>query len=103
MPEFFTTKTEKARDECLHVVDSRTGKPYTIPIHGGDYIQAADIAQITASDTDKADVPTSKANGYTSADGLRPLRILDNGFQHTACTVSSITFVYVVAGHRLSL
>ena len=96
MPQILIPETEKAKDQCLHVVDSRTGKPYDIPIHDGDYIQAADVAQIIASNT-------SNANGYAGADGLRPLRILDNGFQHTACTESSITFVYVVAGHRSSL
>ena len=102
MPEFLISETEKAVDQCLHVVDSRNGKLYDIPIHDGDYIQAADVAQIIASNTKKADGPPSKVNGYTGADGLRPLRILDNGFQHTACMVSSITFVYVVAGHRSS-
>lgn len=103
MPEFLVSETKKAIDECLHVVDSRTGKSYAIPIHDGDYIRAADIAQITTSNSSNVNVPTSKANGYTGADGLRPLRILDNGFQHTACTESSITFVYVVAGHHSSL
>lgn len=102
MPEFLVSEIEKVKDECLHVVDSRTGKPYAIPIHGGDYIRAADVAQIVASDTSNANGTTSKANGYTGAKGLRPLRILDNGFQHTACTVSSITFVYVFAGQQSS-
>ena len=103
MPEFLISETKKAIDQCLQVVDSRTGKPYAIPIHDGDYIRAADVAQIIASDTSDANGPTSKVNGYTGADVLRPLRILDNGFQHTACMVSSITFMYVIAGHRSSL
>ena len=93
MPGFLISETERAMDQCLHVVDSRTGKTYATPIHDGDYIRAADVAQITASDT-------CKANEYAGADGLRPLRILHNGFQHTACMVSSITFVYVIAGYR---
>ena len=36
--------------QCLQVVDSRTGKPYTIPIYDGEYIRTA----------------TSNPNGYTS-------------------------------------
>ena len=95
MPEISVSDPEKAMNECLHVIDSRTGKPYAIPIHDGDCNRAADVAQITVSDT-------SNVNGNTGAGSLRPLRILDNGFQHTACTVSSITFMYVVAGHRSS-
>ena len=76
-------------DESLQVLDSRTGKSYTIPIQGGDYIRAADIGQISASDG-------SKVNGDAGVQIARPLRILDNGFQHTACMESSITFMYAV-------
>lgn len=103
MPGTLISEMEKAIHQCLQVVDSRTGKPYAIPIYDGGYIRAADVAQITAADTSNSNGDTSKANGYTGADGLRPLRILDNGFQHTACMVSSISFVYAIARHHSSL
>ncbi|KAI1081994.1 putative citrate synthase [Whalleya microplaca] len=69
----------------LQVVDSRTGKSYKIPIEG-DYIRAADIGRIS--------IPASKAeNGDRGIQISRPLHILDNGFQHTACMESSITHI----------
>ncbi|CAD6586818.1 MAG: hypothetical protein ASARMPREDX12_002522 [Alectoria sarmentosa] len=73
-------------DQCLQVLDSRTGKSYTIPIRSGDYILAADVGQITAPDA-------KSENGDASVEVARSLRILDNGFQHTACMESSITFI----------
>lgn len=69
----------------LDVTDSRTGKSYTIPIQG-DYIRAADVARIGAPDS-KEDLATSLK--------ARPLHIIDNGFQYTACMESSITHMYV--------
>ncbi|KAH9885882.1 putative citrate synthase [Xylariomycetidae sp. FL2044] len=73
-------------EHCLEAVDSRTGKSYKIPIDGG-YVRAADIAQITAPDH-------KLVNGADSGPKVsRSLRILDHGFQHTACMESSITFI----------
>ncbi|KAI0103490.1 putative citrate synthase [Daldinia grandis] len=72
----------------LDVVDSRTGKSYTIPIKG-DYIRASDVARIGAPDS-KEDLATSLK--------ARPLHIIDNGFQHTACMESSITHIDGVRG-----
>lgn len=72
-------------DHHLQVTDSRTGKSYKIPIEG-NYIRAADIGRIGAPEN-KADVASLKA--------ARPLHILDNGFQHTACMESSITHMLV--------
>ncbi|KAI5863031.1 putative citrate synthase [Durotheca rogersii] len=66
----------------LEVTDSRTGKSYKIPIEG-DYIRAADVARIGSAES--RDVAASKA--------ASPLRIFDNGFQHTACMESSITHI----------
>ncbi|KAI0009462.1 putative citrate synthase [Xylariaceae sp. FL0662B] len=70
----------------LQVVDSRTGKSYKIPIEG-DYIRAADIGRIS--------IPANKADngGRGGIQISRPLHILDNGFQHTACMESSITHI----------
>ncbi|KAI1414018.1 putative citrate synthase [Hypoxylon sp. FL1857] len=67
----------------LEVTDSRTGKSYTIPIEG-DYIRGADIARIGAPE---------KGAGLDALRAARPLSILDNGFQHTACMESSITHI----------
>lgn len=80
-------------DQCLQVVDSRTGKSYTIPIRSGDYILAADVGQITAPDA-------KNENGDAGVEVARSLRILDNGFQHTACMESSITFMYAIYHHH---
>ncbi|KAI1464219.1 putative citrate synthase [Daldinia caldariorum] len=67
----------------LQVTDSRTGKSYTIPIKG-DYIRASDIGRIGAPESTE-DIATSLK--------ARPLHIIDNGFQHTACMESSITHI----------
>ena len=74
-------------EPCLLLLDSRTGKSYTIPIRGNDYISAADVGQITAPDT-------KIENGDAGVQVSRSLRILDKGFQHTACMESSITLMY---------
>ena len=73
-------------DQTLKVVDSRTGKSYTIPIQHGDYILAADLAQISGNSF-------MNGAGGNKAEITRPLRILDRGYQHTACMESSITFM----------
>ncbi|CAJ2505197.1 Uu.00g125910.m01.CDS01 [Anthostomella pinea] len=72
--------------EQLQVVDCRTGNSYKIPIDGG-YIRAADLGRIGISESfnENGDVNAPKI--------LRPLKILDNGYQHTACMESSITFI----------
>jgi citrate synthase len=72
--------------DSLQVVDSRTGNSYTIPIHKGDYIRAADIGQIKA-------LEVQTENGDAGIPISRSLRILDKGFEHTACMESSITLV----------
>ena len=75
--------------QSLHVVDSRTGQSSSIPIQDGDYVLAEDIVQIVAPNA-------STTNGENGVQAPRSLRILDKGFQHTACMESRITFVYVM-------
>ena len=74
--------------ECLLVLDSRTAKSFKIPIQD-NFIQATDIGKITISDADndKEDASVQTA---------RPLRVLDRGFENTACMVSSITVMYAM-------
>ncbi|KAK5631594.1 hypothetical protein RRF57_007308 [Xylaria bambusicola] len=74
----------------LDVVDSRTGKSYQIPIDNG-YIRAVDIGKINSLD---GDCEQDTKNGPRI---LRGLRILDTGYQNTACVESSITFI---DGHK---
>ncbi|KAI0810334.1 citrate synthase [Xylaria sp. FL0064] len=71
----------------LDVLDSRTGNSYTIPIDDG-YIRATDIGKIGVAEFKHEE---NKSNI------LRGLRILDAGYQNTACVESSITFI---DGHR---
>ncbi|KAH6648539.1 citrate synthase [Truncatella angustata] len=63
--------------ETLKIVDSRTEKEYTIPIHDG-HIRAEDISQIKEKPDDK----TSPG-----------IFILDEGYEHTACMKSSVTSI----------
>jgi len=70
----------------LEVLDSRTGKSYDIPIDDG-YILASDIAKIGV--TERA----SGIEGEKQSEVPRSLRILDVGFQNTACVESKITFM----------
>ena len=73
-------------NSTLHVIDSRTGLEYDIPIKN-NAVQAVDFKRIKA--TEKEGV----ANPY---DNLHNgLRILDPGFENTAVKESKITFVYV--------
>ncbi|KAF2152214.1 citrate synthase [Myriangium duriaei CBS 260.36] len=66
---------------CLYVTDSRTGQSYNIKIHDGNYVDALDVAKIATLDWDGGKpVP-------------RLLRILDHGFNFTACMKSSITHI----------
>lgn len=74
--------------EFLLVSDSRTEKNYKIPIQD-NFIQATDVGKITLPDASHEDKETSVENA-------RPLRILDQGFENTACMVSSITVMYAV-------
>ena len=71
------TSLEAATEPAhLRVVDSRTNKEYQVPIHD-NYISAKDLSKITIQDGDIAE----------------KLRILDNGFEATACMSSAITFM----------
>ena len=73
-------------EPSLHVTDSRTGISHTVPIHTGNYIRAADLGKIKAPErSSDIEEPTAEVS--------RSLRILDNGFQHTACMESSVTLV----------
>ncbi|KAJ2993393.1 hypothetical protein NUW58_g1855 [Xylaria curta] len=76
--------------EHLDILDSRTGKSYKIPIDDG-YIRAADIGRISIPE---CGVANDIKNEFKNTRGLR---ILDTGYQNTACVESSITFV---DGHR---
>lgn len=74
--------------DYLHVLDSRTEKSYKIPIQD-NFIQATDVGKITLPDA-------SHEEKNTSVENARPLRLLDQGFENTACMVSSITVMYAV-------
>ncbi|KAK4187743.1 putative citrate synthase [Podospora australis] len=63
----------------LRVVDSRTEKPYLIPIHD-NYVHAKDLGAITISSPGDDGIP-------------QKLTILDNGFENTACMESAITHI----------
>ena len=78
----------KSDMECLLVLDSRTAKSYTIPIQD-NFIHATDVSRITVPDVDNDNEDASLRSGRT-------LRILDRGFENTACMVSSITVMYVM-------
>lgn len=72
--------------EHLEVLDSRTGQSYKIPIDNG-YIRAADIGKINAPEH-------GIENGSDNEPKIaRGLRILDPGYQNTACVESGITFM----------
>ncbi|KAI0912853.1 citrate synthase [Ustulina deusta] len=72
----------------LDVLDSRTGKSYKIPIDDG-YIRATDIGKISVLECGRM---TDVENESQIVQGLR---ILDTGYQNTACVESSITFMQV--------
>ncbi|KAI0976884.1 citrate synthase [Xylaria arbuscula] len=74
----------------LDVLDSRTGKSYKIPIDDG-YIRATDIGKINIAEFDRVNDVEDESKA------TRGLRILDTGYQNTACVESSITFI---DGHR---
>ncbi|KAI3322161.1 citrate synthase, partial [Xylariaceae sp. AK1471] len=74
----------------LEVLDSRTGKTYNIPIDDG-YIHSSDFAKITVPEHE---LENGSEKESTHARGLR---ILDLGYQNTACLESKITFI---DGHR---
>ncbi len=78
----------KSDMECLLVLDSRTAKSYKIPIQD-NFIRATDAGKITVPDVDND-------NENASVHTARPLRILDQGFENTACMVSSITVMYAL-------
>ncbi|KAF4509370.1 hypothetical protein G6O67_003548 [Ophiocordyceps sinensis] len=71
--------------EYLTVLDSRTGRDYTIPITNNS-VKAVDLGSITP--------PT---NSCPSTDA--GLKVFDRGFVNTACVESSITFINGRKGH----
>ncbi len=72
----------------LDVLDSRTGKSYKIPIDDG-YIRATDIGKISVLECGRM------ADVENESQIVQGLRILDTGYQNTACVESSITFMQV--------
>lgn len=95
----------KANSDCLLVLDSRTLKSYTIPIQD-NYILGRDVGQITAPEPNDENANGSghadqssdaSGNSHARVQSSRQLRVLDNGFENTACMFSSITFVYVAS------
>ena len=73
-------------DSALHVVDSRTGLEYDIPIKN-NAVQAVDFKRIKATEQEGVTNPYDNLHNG--------LRILDSGFENTAVKESRITFVYV--------
>lgn len=69
--------------EYLHVVDSRTNRKYEIPIND-NFVLAADLNRI---------VVAGNRDGHGNEQKKHALRILDPGFEHTACMESAITFL----------
>ncbi|KAK2602138.1 hypothetical protein N8I77_008696 [Diaporthe amygdali] len=74
-------------DEYLDIVDSRTGKKYTVPINNNS-VAATDFSVIIASNDPGSPTPS----------GDTGLRIFDQGFKNTACVKSSITYVDGIRG-----
>ncbi|KJX94288.1 citrate synthase like protein [Zymoseptoria brevis] len=72
--------------DFLQVLDSRTGEKYDVPV-SDNFVLAADLAQI------KGPVSGGKKQQKSGPENLQKLRILDVGFQHTACKQSSITLI----------
>jgi citrate synthase len=72
------------KSDCLLVLDSRTGQSYQIPIKD-NYINASDVSKIAIPDVLKTEDAEVQVN--------RPLRLLDRGFENTACGESSITLM----------
>jgi hypothetical protein len=68
----------------LIVKDSRSGKSYNIPIRKGS-IGAMEFQQM---------ITTSKFSAFLGRPVEGSLKVLDVGFQNTACAESSITYVY---------
>jgi hypothetical protein len=68
---------------ALRIIDSRTEAEYEVPVYD-NYVLAKDLSCIESAD------------GGAS----KKLRILDNGYEHTACMKSAITHMYVAATSR---
>lgn len=68
------------------VLDSRTAKSYQIPIKD-NFIKATDVGKITVPNADQK-------NEDASAQSASLLKVLDRGFENTACMESSITVMY---------
>jgi citrate synthase len=84
----------KQNSECLLILDSRTGISYQVPVENS-YIHASDLCKIKAPVDSYIDSGNESSSGSSSpaAESTQPLKILDQGFAHTACMTSSITDV----------
>ena len=71
-------------NSALHVIDSRTGLEYDIPIKN-NAVQAVDFKRIKAAEEEGVTSPYDNLHNG--------LRILDSGFENTAVKESKITFV----------
>jgi citrate synthase len=77
-------KSENDNHPILHVVDSRTGQYYPIPIVR-NAISASAFKQVKApEDTEHPEDQTDQG-----------IRVFDPGFSNTAVSESQITFMYV--------
>lgn len=65
----------------LEIRDLRTGEVTNVTIQPGNYVNAADLSRVG--------LPKSAAKAKASGG----LRILDRGFEHTACMQSNITYM----------
>ncbi|KZF20963.1 citrate synthase [Xylona heveae TC161] len=76
-----TSEIQKPTSDVLHVVDSRTGSYYNIPITN-NAITASDLKHITAP-----------AGIYEADQNEKGLRVYDPGFSNTAVMRSEITYI----------
>jgi hypothetical protein len=80
----FTAKDQPGKDEGkLIVKDSRSGKSYNVPIRKGS-VDAMQFRQM---------ITTSKFSALLGQPLQGSLKVLDVGYQNTACVESNITYV----------
>lgn len=79
---YLTMGSQGQSSDYLSVVDSRTGRDYTIPITNNS-VKAFDFGRITPHD--------AKLGPADQVDS--GLKIFDRGFVNTACVESSITLM----------